>query len=195
MDILPVDVEHAAAAVLDAHGVRVPNLVQKRLFHIMPLLRVFGYVQGPQGVEERLDQARVVSVCAANPWTVRLPHSTCTCTRPHVVRSRVMACIRNSETTTFSLMSFLMAETAASTGPLPVAMAIRSWSPNFSTTVAVRNQRSGGHLQEFPTPRTAVSCGRCRPRIDQVVIVDLLLLVGQHEELLVGGVQLLRVRS
>ena len=30
-----------------------------------------------------------------------------------------------------------MAETAASTGPLPVAVDMRSWSPNFSTTVAV----------------------------------------------------------
>ena len=39
--------------------------------------------------------------------------------------------------TTFSLIRVLIADTAASTGPLPVAMAMRSWSPNFSTTVAV----------------------------------------------------------
>ncbi len=34
VNILPVDVEHTAAAILDAHGVCVPNLVQKRSSHI-----------------------------------------------------------------------------------------------------------------------------------------------------------------
>ena len=41
VDILPVDVEHAAAAVLDAHGVCVPNLVQKCSSHINSPLRSF----------------------------------------------------------------------------------------------------------------------------------------------------------
>ena len=41
VDILPVDVEHAAAAVLDTHRVRVPYLVQKRSSHINPPPRFF----------------------------------------------------------------------------------------------------------------------------------------------------------
>lgn len=93
--------------------------------------------------------------------------------------------------TTFSLMRVLMADTAASTGPLPVAMAMRSWSPNFQHHGRRRFRRSGGHLQEFERYGLLFHAVDVAHQIQQVVIVDLLLPVGQFEELGVGVVRLL----
>ena len=85
-----------------------------------------------------------------------------------------------------------MAETAASTGPLPVAIDMRSWSPNFSTTVAVGTRVpvvTCRNLSAIDCLRHAVDVAH---QVEQVVVVDLLLPVGQCEELVVGGVQFFR---